>query len=143
MKSKFTLTSTALMAGAAVLLTACGNNQSTPATKSETSAPAHTAGTAAGEIKKQVEEAKGAVESKAKEVAAQASSQAQGLIDQAKSLISQNKLSEAMTSLNQLGGLKLTPEQQKLVDQLKEQVQKALAGQNLPKSIGNLIPGSK
>lgn len=143
MKSKFTLTSTALMAGAAVLLTACGNNQSTPATKSETSAPANTAGTAAGEIKKQVEEAKGAVESKAKEVAAQASSQAQGLIDQAKSLISQNKLSEAMTSLNQLGGLKLTPEQQKLVDQLKEQVQKALAGQNLPKSIGNLIPGSK
>ena len=143
MKPNFTLASTLVLIGATLFLAACGKNESVPAPKSEASAPANAANAAVGEVKKQVEEVKGAVESKAKEVAAQANSQAQALIDQAKSLISQNKFSEALTSVNQLSSFKLSPDQQQLVEKLKEQIQKALAGQGAAKSIGNLIPGAK
>ena len=59
------------------------------------------------------------------------------------SLISQNQFSEALTSVNQLSSFKLSPDQQQLVEKLKEQIQKALAGQGAAKSIGNLIPGAK
>jgi Arc/MetJ-type ribon-helix-helix transcriptional regulator len=49
------------------------------------------------------------------------------LIDKAKSLIAEGKFSDASSVLQQLTGLSLTSEQTKLVDGLKEQIQKALA----------------
>ena len=52
---------------------------------------------------------------------------AQGLIDKAKNLVADGKFSDATTVLQQLTGLSLTEEQKKLVDGLKDQIQKALA----------------
>lgn len=63
----------------------------------------------------------------ATEAASAASNQAQGLIDKVKTLIAEKKYTEALASLKELSALKLTPEQQKLVDDLKAQVQKAIA----------------
>jgi hypothetical protein len=53
--------------------------------------------------------------------------QAQGLIDQTKAYLTDQKYQEAMSSLTKLGGITLTPDQQKTVDDLKTQIQAALA----------------
>jgi hypothetical protein len=66
----------------------------------------------------------------------------QGFIDKAKSLIAEGKLSDASTVLQQLAGLSLSSDQQKLVDALKEQIQKALAAKAAEKaaaSVGDLL----
>lgn len=66
----------------------------------------------------------------------------QGLIDKAKGLVAENKLSEASSLLQQLAGRTLTPEQTKLVDGLKEQIQKALSAnaiENAGGAAGNLL----
>jgi len=69
-------------------------------------------------------------------------SKAQEWIDKAKSLVAQTKYSEAASVLQQLSSLKLTDEQQKLVDTLKEQIQKALASKATGEgasAVGNLL----
>jgi hypothetical protein len=66
----------------------------------------------------------------------------QGLIDKAKSLIAENKLSDASSVLQQLAGQSLSGEQQKVVDGLKAQIQKALiakAAGDAAGSAGNLL----
>jgi len=72
-----------------------------------------------------------------------AADQAQGLIDKATRLVADSKYDEAMNSLKQLSELKLTAEQQKLVEDLRSQVQKALAktasGEST-KAYGELVP---
>ena len=78
----------------------------------------------------------------AEATAAATTSQAQEWIDKAKSLIAESKYSEASSVLQQLAALKLTDEQQKLVDTLKEQIQKALAAKATGEgasTVGNLL----
>lgn len=51
-------------------------------------------------------------------------SKAQAAIDNASKLIAESKWSEALQALNQLATMKLTPEQQAMVDKLKAEAQK-------------------
>ena len=67
-----------------------------------------------------------------------ATAQAQGLIDKAKSLVDSSQYADASKLLKELSNMKLTPEQQKMVDDLKAVVQKQLAGQGTS-ALGGLI----
>lgn len=76
-------------------------------------------------------------------VAADATAKANALIEQAKTLLGQSKYTEALNSLQQLSGIKLTAEQEKLVASLKEQVQKAMAAKattDAAGAAGGLLP---
>jgi len=69
-------------------------------------------------------------------------SKTQGLIDKVKSLIAENKFTDASSVLEQLSGQSLSADQAKLVDSLKEQIQKALtakAADNAGTAVGNLL----
>ena len=60
------------------------------------------------------------------DVAAPASAKAQELIDSAKGLVGEGKFQDALAKLKDIGGEKLSLNQQNLVDALKAQIQKAL-----------------
>lgn len=62
----------------------------------------------------------------------------QELIDTAKGLVADGKFSDASSLLQQLAGQSLTDVQQKLVDDLKDQIQKALAAKAAG-AAGNLL----
>ena len=78
------------------------------------------------------------------EVAAPASTKAQELIDSAKGLLAEGKFQDALARLKEIGGEKLSLNQQSMVDSLKAQIEKALAA--TPKTasdaagaVGNLL----
>jgi hypothetical protein len=78
--------------------------------------------------------------------AATADTQVQSLIDKVKSFIADKKYQDALTTLQGLRNFKLTPEQQTLVDGLKTQIEKALAGQaagNAASAVGDVLGGKK
>jgi len=60
----------------------------------------------------------------------------QGLIDKAKGLIAESKFSDASTVLQQLTGQSLSGEQTKLVDALKQQIEKGLIAKSTESAVG-------
>ena len=108
---------------------------------------AKNAETARAEAAKTADAAKAEATRTAEEAKAQAAKTAeggivQGLIDKAKNLIAENKFSDASGVLQQLTGMTLSADQTKLVDSLKEQIQKALVAQaagNAAGGVGGLL----
>ncbi|MCU0771467.1 MAG: hypothetical protein MUE94_06815 [Verrucomicrobia bacterium] len=82
----------------------------------------------------------------AKQAISETSAKAQELLTQAQKLVGEKKYEEAGKLLQQLADFELTPEQQKLVDNLKATIQKAMQAEGVQqgaKAIGNLLGGEK
>jgi hypothetical protein len=73
-------------------------------------------------------------------------SKVQQTIDNVRKMLAEKNWTDALKQLNELAGMKLTPEQQSMVDGLKQQAQQlaqsataAQAGEQANKAIGNLL----
>lgn len=78
----------------------------------------------------------------AKAGAEKAADQIDSIIAKTKALIDSGKFEDALNALNGLAGMTLSEEQQKMVDSLKQQIQKALAGkatESGASAVGNLL----
>jgi hypothetical protein len=147
MRTHKTILTLSLIASLALLAGCDKGNQTTvnDAAKSVTDK----ANAAGAEIGKAVEAAKPVVEktitaltNNAAGIPAAANDQAASIIDQAKALVGQNKYTEALSSLQQLTGMKLSDSQTTMVAALKEQIQKAMAAKTTTDaagSVGNLL----
>lgn len=145
--------SVTVLAVTAALALGAGCSKPETSTPANTVAAEKTAGSLADQLKDTAETAKASAQEAAGEVAKQAetaaaaaSATAQTLIDKARGLVAEKKYQDALTVLGQMSNLKLTDDQKKLVESLKSQIQKALAGQAVSdgaSAVGNLLGGKK
>jgi len=105
------------------------------AQKAADSAKAESAKAAEAEATRVADAAKVEAAKTAEAAKAADNAKTEGLIEKAKNLIADGKLSDASSVLQQLTGKTLSVDQMKLVESLKEQIQKALAA----KAAGNLL----
>jgi len=119
-----------------------GMKSATEATTDAATQAAAAAKSAATEVKQAAEEAKTTL-GKAAETA---STEAQGFIDQAKAYVKDQKYQDALAVVQKLGNLKLTAEQQQIVNDLKTQIQNYLAkktGADAASALGGALGGKK
>ena len=132
---------------AALLLSACGKKDATAPVA--TSDSQKSAASVVDDVKKQADSvaasAKATAADAVKEVEAakeSAANSVQAAIDKAKNLIAETKYEDASRLLQQLAAQTLTPDQQKLVDGLRAQIQKALSAKatsDVTGAAGNLL----
>lgn len=82
----------------------------------------------------------------AKQVISDTNAKAQELLTQAQNLVGEKKYEEAASLLQKLSDFELTPEQQKMLDNLTASIQKAMesgAVQEGTKALGNVLGGDK
>ncbi len=118
-----------LAAVLALGLAGCGKNDSGATTTDDIKKAADSAADATAKAAEKTADAvkEGAAKAVDAVKAGTTDTSAEGLIEKAKSLVAENKFAEASNILQQLANFKLTDEQTKLVNSLKEQIQKALA----------------
>ncbi len=87
-----------------------------------------------------------AATNQAQSAALSATNQVQALIEKAKGLASNQKYQDALNTIQQLYTTKLTPDQQKVVDGLRTQIQAAMAkatASNATSVLGGILGGKK
>ncbi len=128
------------LAGLIGFVTGCEKKPETPQTppaKAEEGAVQKQLGAAADAAKDTAAKAATA----ASQAASDATAQAQGILDSAKKLAGESKWPDVSQTLSKLQGLKLTADQEKMLADLKAQVQKALqdAASKQPALPGGLL----
>ena len=132
-----------------ILLAGCDKSSETKVNDAAKSV-SEKANVAGAEVGKAVEATKPALDkgvtavtnAAAAAVPAAANNQADTIIGQARALVGQNKYTEALNSLQQLSGMKLSDSQTTVVTALKEQIQKAMAAKattDVGGAAGNLL----
>ena len=139
------------VAAAGLLLPGCTKQEPTATPSTESGVKA--ADSSATDLTKTVETAKATAEKvvtdaskQVQATAAAASSKVQELLDKAKKLVAENKYQDASAIIQELTGYQLTPDQQKLVEGLKAEIQKALANKATSEgasAVGNILGGKK
>ena len=150
-------TSTATPPVASDMQKAAEAPKSAPAAAAAATDAGQAVSAAASDAQKAVEAPKAAVEpmppapasqtdAAAAAVPSAMNTQIEGLIYNAKGLVTNQKYQDALNVIQQLSSMKLTPEQQTLVDGLKAQIQTALAkstATGAASALGNALGGKK